>query len=36
LRPDGFTIRNVAARIAEKGDLFAEVLHHGQTLPALT
>ncbi len=35
LSPDGFTIRTVLARIAEKGDLFSDVLHTGQRLPAL-
>ncbi len=35
LSPDGFTIRTIVQRIAEKGDLFAEVLHHAQRLPAL-
>jgi bifunctional non-homologous end joining protein LigD len=35
LSPDGFTIRSVLPRIAERGDLFAAVLHSGQTLPPL-
>jgi bifunctional non-homologous end joining protein LigD len=35
LSPDGFTIRSVLPRIAERGDLFADVLHSGQTLPPL-
>lgn len=35
LRPDGFTIRNILPRIAERGDLFADVLHHDQHLPKL-
>jgi bifunctional non-homologous end joining protein LigD len=35
LSPDGFTIRSVLPRIAERGDLFGEVLHSGQTLPPL-
>lgn len=35
LAPDGFTIATMPARIAEKGDLFAPVLHSRQTLPAL-
>jgi bifunctional non-homologous end joining protein LigD len=35
LSPDGFTIRSILPRIAERGDLFAEVLHSGQTLPPL-
>jgi bifunctional non-homologous end joining protein LigD len=35
LSPDGFTIRNIVDRIASKGDLFADVLHHAQRLPAL-
>ena len=36
LRPDGFTIRNLPARLAERGDLFRPVLHDGQRLPALS
>jgi bifunctional non-homologous end joining protein LigD len=35
LRPDGFTIRTMPRRLAEKGDLFRAVLHHGQVLPPL-
>jgi bifunctional non-homologous end joining protein LigD len=35
LAPDGFTIRSILPRIAERGDLFADVLHSGQTLPPL-
>ncbi|MER7009255.1 DNA polymerase ligase N-terminal domain-containing protein [Dactylosporangium sp. NPDC000555] len=35
LRPDGFTIRTIGARLAARGDLFAEVLHHPQRLPPL-
>jgi bifunctional non-homologous end joining protein LigD len=35
LRPDGFTIRTIGARLAERGDLFADVLTHPQRLPAL-
>ncbi|HTJ38424.1 MAG TPA: DNA polymerase ligase N-terminal domain-containing protein [Dactylosporangium sp.] len=35
LRPDGFTIRTIGARLAERGDLFADVLHHPQRLPPL-
>lgn len=34
LAPDRFTIRTVLDRIAERGDLFREVLDHGQRLPA--
>lgn len=33
--PDGFTIRTVVPRIADRGDLFADVLRHPQQLPAL-
>ncbi len=36
LSPDGFTIRTILDRIAEKGDLFAAVLNQGQRLPSLT
>jgi bifunctional non-homologous end joining protein LigD len=36
LSPDRFTIHNVMARIEDKGDLFADVLHYGQILPPLT
>jgi bifunctional non-homologous end joining protein LigD len=35
LRPDGFTVRTVHDRIAEKGDLFRSVLTTGQTLPPI-
>jgi bifunctional non-homologous end joining protein LigD len=35
LRPDGFTIRTVLDRIAERGDLFADVLRTDQRLPRL-
>ncbi|MEV8513694.1 hypothetical protein [Dactylosporangium sp. NPDC051484] len=35
LRPDGFTIRTIGARLAARGDLFGEVLHHPQRLPPL-
>jgi bifunctional non-homologous end joining protein LigD len=35
LRPDGFTIRTILPRLAEKGDLFAEVLDRSQRLPKL-
>ncbi|WP_433044636.1 DNA polymerase ligase N-terminal domain-containing protein [Dactylosporangium sp. CS-033363] len=35
LRPDGFTIRTIGPRLAEKGDLFAGVLHASQQLPPL-
>jgi bifunctional non-homologous end joining protein LigD len=35
LAPDHFTIRSILPRIAERGDLFAAVLHNGQTLPPL-
>ena len=35
LRPDGFTIRSMADRIAAKGDLFRAVLTAGQDLPDL-
>jgi len=36
LRPDGFTIRTIVPRLAERGDLFREVLDHPQQLPPLT
>ncbi|WP_203932989.1 DNA polymerase domain-containing protein [Virgisporangium ochraceum] len=36
LRPDAFTIRTLPARVAERGDLFADLLTHPQRLPALT
>ena len=35
LRPDGFTIRTVVERVAEKGDLFRLVQGPGQVLPPL-
>ncbi len=35
LRPDGFTIRTIGARVAERGDLFRPVLGEGQSLPAV-
>ncbi len=35
LRPDRFTIRTVLSRIAERGDLFADVLRGGQQLRPL-
>jgi bifunctional non-homologous end joining protein LigD len=35
LRPDRWTIRNAAARIAEHGDLFAAVLGDEQDLPPI-
>ncbi len=35
LRPDGFTIRTMLERVAEKGDLFRPVLGAGQILPPL-
>jgi bifunctional non-homologous end joining protein LigD len=35
LRPDGFTIRTVLDRLAERGDPFREVLANGQRLPPL-
>ena len=35
LRPDGFTIRTILPRLAEKGDLFHDVLDHPQRLPRL-
>jgi bifunctional non-homologous end joining protein LigD len=35
LRPDGFTIRTVLERVAEKGDLFRPVQGAGQDLPTL-
>ncbi len=36
LRPDAFTIRTLPRRIAERGDLFADVLSHPQRLPTLS
>jgi bifunctional non-homologous end joining protein LigD len=35
LRPDLFTIRSILPRLAERGDLFRDVLDHEQTLPPL-
>jgi bifunctional non-homologous end joining protein LigD len=35
LRPDRFTIRSILDRLAERGDLFADVLHNQQKLPRL-
>lgn len=35
LRPDGFAMRTVARRIAEKGDLFRPLLNADQQLPVL-
>jgi bifunctional non-homologous end joining protein LigD len=35
LRPDGFTIRNILARLADRGDSFRTVLGEGQDLPPL-
>ncbi len=35
LRPDGFTLRTIGARVAERGDLFRPVLGEGQALPAV-
>ncbi|NUT36752.1 MAG: ATP-dependent DNA ligase [Hamadaea sp.] len=36
LTPDRFTIRTMARRLAERGDLFHDVLDHPQKLPRLT
>jgi bifunctional non-homologous end joining protein LigD len=36
LTPDRFTIRTMPKRLAEKGDLFRDVLQHTQRLPTLT
>jgi bifunctional non-homologous end joining protein LigD len=36
LRPDGFTVRSMPRRLAEKGDLFRDVLDHSQRLPPLS
>jgi bifunctional non-homologous end joining protein LigD len=36
LRPDGFTIRTILPRLAERGDLFRDVLDHRQPLPPIT
>jgi bifunctional non-homologous end joining protein LigD len=35
LRPDGWTVRTILPRIAERGDLFRAVLAGAQTLPPL-
>jgi bifunctional non-homologous end joining protein LigD len=35
LRPDGFTIRTMPDRLADRGDLFAGVLSVDQSLPPL-
>jgi bifunctional non-homologous end joining protein LigD len=35
LRPDGFTIRTVLQRVAERGDPFRHLLGAGQALPPL-
>ena len=35
LRPDAFTIRTILPRLADRGDLFADVLHAAQPLPPL-
>jgi bifunctional non-homologous end joining protein LigD len=35
LAPDAFTMRTILTRVADKGDLFQDVLHHPQQLPAL-
>lgn len=35
LRPDRWTVRTVVERIADRDDLFADVLRHDQQLPAL-
>jgi bifunctional non-homologous end joining protein LigD len=35
LRPDGFTIRTVFDRLAQRGDPFRSVLGPGQTLPPI-
>jgi bifunctional non-homologous end joining protein LigD len=36
LRPDGFTITGMPARVAERGDLFRPVLDSGQVLPPIS
>ncbi|MGK5682126.1 DNA polymerase domain-containing protein [Actinoplanes sp. URMC 104] len=36
LRPDGFTLPHVLARLEERGDLFADVLDRSQRLPPLS
>jgi bifunctional non-homologous end joining protein LigD len=35
LTPDAFTVRSIPRRIAEKGDLFRDVLDRPQQLPRL-
>jgi bifunctional non-homologous end joining protein LigD len=35
LSPDRFTVRSIIARIAEKGDLFRDLLNGGQRLPRI-
>jgi bifunctional non-homologous end joining protein LigD len=35
LRPDGFTVRDVLDRVAERGDLFRSVLTTDQRLPSI-
>jgi len=35
LAPDAFTIRTIGSRLAERGDLFTDVLDHTQQLPTL-
>jgi bifunctional non-homologous end joining protein LigD len=35
LSPDGWTIRSILPRIAERGDLFTDALRHSQDLPPL-
>jgi bifunctional non-homologous end joining protein LigD len=35
LRPDAFTIRSIVDRVAERGDLFRDLLDHPQKLPRL-
>lgn len=35
LTPDAYTIRTILGRIAERGDLFDDLLHHPQHLPPL-
>jgi len=35
LRPDAFTIRSIVDRVAERGDLFRDLLDHPQRLPRL-
>ncbi len=35
LRPDAFTIRSIVDRLADKGDLFRDLLDHPQKLPRL-